>query len=114
MKFISIYTTSPANWSTPPTERDIAEMGALIGEMRQAGALLDTGGVMSGGSSVRVDLHADNVTVTDGPFTEAKEVVGGFAVLEVASKDEAVAWTRRFLECAGDGTVELHELSPFS
>lgn len=50
-------------------------------------------------------------TVTDGPFTEAKEVVGGYALFEVKDRDDALAFTRRFLDVAGDGTCELHEVS---
>jgi hypothetical protein len=52
------------------------------------------------------------VTVVDGPFTETKEVIGGFALIQVASKEEAIEWTKRFLEVAGDGESEvrlLHE-----
>jgi hypothetical protein len=51
------------------------------------------------------------VSVTDGPFSESKEVVGGFAVLNVASKEEAIAWTRRFLALTGDGITELFEVT---
>ena len=56
------------------------------------------------------------VTVTDGPFTEAKELIGGFALVEVKSKDEAIEWGRRFLKVAGDGESEirlLHEVPAF-
>jgi len=89
-------------------------MGRLIGEMMNAGVLLDTGGVMQDGESFRMRRAGASVSLTDGPFTESKEVIGGFAVLQVQSKDEATAWTRRFLECAGDGLVELHEVSELS
>jgi hypothetical protein len=112
MKFVSIWL--PERMSTaPPTQQQMDEMGALIGEMMQAGVLQDTGGVMNGGISMRVRRDGDKVTVTDGPFTEAKEVVGGYAVFKVASKDEAVEWTRRFVALAGNGTAELHEIGEF-
>ncbi len=111
MKFVSIFTIDPSTFANPPTEAQMAEMGRLIGEMQGAGVLLDTGGVMSGDGGFRVRREGSKVSVTDGPFAEAKEVVGGFALLKVQTKDEAVAWTRRFLECAGNGTAELHEVT---
>lgn len=49
--------------------------------------------------------------MTDGPFTEAKEVVGGFALFKVSSKAELVEWTRKFVECAGDGEAEMFEVT---
>lgn len=113
MKFIAIWKPAESG-DAPPTQAEMAAMGALIGEMMQAGVLLDTGGVMNGGASMRVRRDGDAITVTDGPFTESKEVIGGYAVFKVGSKDEAVAWTRRFLEVAGNGTSELHELGEFS
>ena len=114
MKFVSIFTMSQAAWAAPPTEKEMAEMGQLIGEMQSAGVLVDTGGVMSEGIGFRMRSEGGKISVTDGPFTEAKEVIGGFALLKVHSKDEAIAWTRRFLECAGNGTAELHEVTEFS
>ena len=67
-----------------------------------------------GGTSLRVQRADGKITVTDGPFAETKELVGGFAVFKVNTKDEAIALTRRFLEIAGDGMSELHEVSEFS
>ncbi len=113
MKFVSIWTCPPSAFAAPPTQAAMERMGALIGEMQAAGALVDTGGVMNGGTSFRVRREDAKVTVTDGPFTEAKEVIGGYAVLNVASKAEAEQWTRRFVECAGNGTAELHEIGEF-
>jgi len=114
MKFVSIFTVSQAAWAAPASEKEMAEMGKLIGDMHSAGVLIDTGGVMSDGAGFRVRRENSKISVTDGPFTEAKEVIGGFALLRVDSKDEAIAWTRRFLECAGEGTAELHEVTEFS
>lgn len=114
MKFVSIWKPNPAVWSAQPDEAQMAAMGQLIGELMSAGVLLDTGGVSDGGSSLRVQRSDGKVTVTDGPFTETKELVGGFAVFKVNSRDEAIALTQRFLEIAGDGISELHEVSEFS
>jgi hypothetical protein len=114
MKFVSIWKPDPAVWTAEPDEKQMAAMGRLIGELMSAGVLLDTGGVSDGGSSLRVKRTGGNVTVTDGPFTESKELVGGFAIFRVNSRDEAVALTSRFLEIAGDGMSELHEVSELS
>src|SRR5271168_3888529 len=114
MKFVSIWKPAPAVWAAEPDETQMAAMGQLIGELRSAGVLLDTGGVSDGGSSLRVQRAGGKVTVLDGPFTETKELVGGFAIFKVNSRDEAVALTERFLAIAGDGSSELHEVSEIS
>ncbi|HEY4442572.1 MAG TPA: YciI family protein [Candidatus Elarobacter sp.] len=114
MKFISIWKVDARLLDGPgPTQENMQQMGQLIGEMTQAGVLVDTGGVMQRGAALRVRRTGPKVSVTDGPFTETKEVVGGFAILNVASKEDAIAWTRRFVEAAGDGEAELHELAEY-
>jgi hypothetical protein len=114
MKFVSVWKVDPRAIEAGPTQEQMASMGQLIGEMMSAGVLLDTGGVMSNGVSMRVRRSGSNVSVTDGPFTESKEVVGGFALLKVSSKEEALEWMRRFAEIAGDGEAELHEVTELS
>jgi len=109
MRFISIFTHEPTN--RPPTQAEMATMGKLIEEAMKAGWLIATEGVHFGGTGVRVHKNASGkVTVTDGPFTEAKEVIGGYALLKAASKEEVIEHTRRFLNAAGQGTCEIHEL----
>ena len=114
MKFISIYTLERDRSDAEPCEENMAAMGKLIGEMQSAGVLHDFGGVDGGGTELRVRKSGTQLTVTDGPFTESKEIVGGFAVLSVASRDDALLWTKRFLDVAGDGTSELHQLAEFA
>ena len=112
MKFVSIFKLDPSTFSAgPPDEKTIVAMDRLVKEMMESGVLVDTGGVLPAGASMRVQRSGERLTVTDGPFTESKEIVGGFAVLQVHSKDEALACTRRFLEVVGSGTCELHEVS---
>jgi hypothetical protein len=109
MRFISIFTHQPVNRS--PTQAEMAAMGKLIEDAMKEGWLLATEGVSFGVNGVRVHKSAGGkVTVTDGPFTEAKEVLGGYALLQAASKDEIVAHTRRFLDVAGQGTCEIYQL----
>ena len=108
MRFLSIYKS--VETGVPPTPEKMAEMGKLIEEMAKAGVLLATEGCLPSALGARVRLSGGKVTVTDGPFTESKEVVGGFALLQVKSKEEAIELTRRFLHLAGDGEAELRQV----
>jgi len=91
----------------PPSQDEMAEMGKLIGDMIKAGVLLATDGLLPSSKGVRVRLGGGKFTVTDGPFTEAKELIAGFAIIRVASKAEAIEWGKRFLKVAGDGESEI-------
>ena len=91
-----------------PDEKLYAEMGKFIEELTAAGVLLATGGLEPGG--VRVTSVGDEITVTDGPFTEAKEAVAGFALVEVRSREEAVELTRRFRKIVGDGESVIQQV----
>lgn len=108
MRFLSIYKSVERNG--PPTGEEMARMNALVEEMTAAGILLATEGCLPSALGARVRQAAGTVTVTDGPFTEAKEVVGGFAILEAESKEHALELTRRFLSVAGDGECEIRQL----
>jgi hypothetical protein len=109
MRFISIFTHEPND--RPPTEAEMAAMGKLIEESMKAGWLIATEGVHFGTTGLRVHQSAGGkVTVTDGPFAETKEVLGGYALLQAASKEEVVEHTRRFLDVVGQGTCEIYQL----
>jgi hypothetical protein len=108
MRFLTIYKTVERD--TPPTEEEMARMGALIEEMAKAGTLVTTEGCLPSALGARVRRAGNKITVADGPFTESKEVVGGFAIIEAASKEEAIELTKHFLEVAGDGESEIRQL----
>ena len=108
MKFLSIYKTSERN--TPPSPEEMATMGKLIEEGFTKGWLLATEGCLPSALGARVRRSDGKISVTDGPFTEAKELVGGFALLKADSKEEAIELTRQFLKVAGDGECELRQL----
>jgi hypothetical protein len=108
MRFLSIYKTVERN--TPPTAEEMATMGKLIGDSMKAGFLLATEGCMPTALGARVRRSSGKVSVTDGPFTESKEVVGGFAILKANSKEEAIEIARQFLAVAGDGECELRQI----
>src|SRR5262245_29603545 len=80
----------------PPSPQLLEALGKLGEEMKKAGVLVETGGMALQGP--RVTLEDGEIGVTDGPFAEAKEVIGGFAIVEAASKEEAIAHARRFLD----------------
>jgi hypothetical protein len=109
MKFLCVYKPSKPE-GTPPTEHEMREMGKLIEDGFKSGWLLSTEGCLPSAKGARVRLTNGKISVTDGPFTEAKEIIGGFAVIKADSKDEAIELTRRFLLIAGDGESEIRQV----
>ncbi|TDQ46107.1 YciI family protein [Actinorugispora endophytica] len=91
-----------------PDETLYAEMGRFVEELTASGVLLATGGLEPGG--VRVTSSGEEITVTDGPFAEAKEAVAGFALVEVRSREEALEVARRFRRIVGDGESVLQQV----
>ena len=113
MRFLCVYKPAKPE-GTPPTADEMANMGKLIEEMTKSGVLVATEGCQPSAKGARVRLSQGKLTVIDGPFTEAKELIGGFAIIKTSSKAEAVELTKRFLKVAGDGESEirlLHEPS---
>ena len=108
MRYLALW--HPRTNAAPPAHNHYVEMGRFIKEMTRAGVLQDTGGWDPKGSAILVKNSGGKVTVTDGPYAEAKEVVGGFAIFQVESKEEAVKWGTRFIEIAGDGFSEMREI----
>ncbi|SEG73599.1 Uncharacterized conserved protein [Thermomonospora echinospora] len=103
-----LMTNKAAETAPAPDERLHAEMGKFIEELTAAGVLLATGGLEPGG--IRVASHGDEITVTDGPYAEAKEAVAGFALIEVRSQEEMLELARRFRKIVGDGECEIHQV----
>src|SRR6266852_552960 len=108
MRFLSIYKSVERN--APPSQEEMAKMGKLVEEGLKAGWLLGTEGCLPSALGARVRSSGGKLTVTDGPFTEAKEVVGGFAILQAKSKEEAIQLAKDFLKDVGDGECELRQL----
>lgn len=100
MRFLCLY--KPGKPERPPTQQEMAEMGKLIGEAMQAGWLIATEGCLPSAAGARVRLSDGKFTVTDGPFAETKEVIGGFAIIQANSKQEAIEHTKYFLQVAGE------------
>jgi hypothetical protein len=108
MKFISLYKTPESG--VPPSQEEMVRMGRLIEEGMKAGYLLAVEGCLPSSTGARIRLSNGSVTVTDGPFAEAKEVIGGLAVIQAGSKAEAIEHIKTFLRIAGDGECELRQL----
>ncbi|MER8183801.1 YciI family protein [Kitasatospora sp. NPDC094015] len=93
---------------TAPDQALFAEMAKFVEELSAAGVLLATGGLEPGG--LLVSSQGGEITVTDGPFAEAKEAVAGFALIEVRSKEEALELARRFRRIVGDGESVMQQV----
>jgi hypothetical protein len=113
MRFLMLY--KPADVAgmeagIPPSPEEMARMGKLVEQQMKAGILLATEGCGPTSKGAKVRLLNGKLNVIDGPFTEAKEIVGGLAIMRANSRQEAIQQARDFLEFAGDGEVEVREL----
>ena len=93
----------------PPPPELMAAVGKLSEEMIKAGVLLDTGGLLPTSKGALINVNKGKLTVTDGPFSEAKEVIGGYAILQCKSKEEAIERARRFMQLHADALGPAYE-----
>ena len=91
-----------AESAAPPPMTLMAAIAKLGEEAVRAGAMVEMGGLLPSATGARVRLSGGKLMVTDGPFAESKEVIGGFAVYDVKSKQEAIEWTSRFMQLHKD------------
>lgn len=114
MRFMTM--VKAAENSGPPPQELMDAIGRLGEEAGRAGVMVEMGGLLPSAAGARVSVKGGKVTVTDGPFSEAKEVVGGYAVFDVKSKEEAIEWTKRFMELhrehwrGWEGETEVRQL----
>ncbi|HMH14431.1 MAG TPA: YciI family protein [Edaphobacter sp.] len=109
MKFLCIYKPAKKE-GTPPTQKEMDEMGKYIEDSFKSGVLVATEGCLPSALGARIRFSEGKFGVVDGPFTEAKEVVGGFAVIQAPSKAEAIEITKSFMRVAGDGETEIRQI----
>jgi hypothetical protein len=105
MKFLMTYTQTPD--SPPPTEQQMAAIGALTQRNIASGKIVMTGGLVRPSRGIQLRSEGGKVSVTDGPFAETKELIDGFALVNANSRDEAIAMATEFMSIAGDGTGEI-------
>jgi hypothetical protein len=100
MRFMMMVKPGPGYENgLPPDPALLAAIGEVTEEMVRSGVLVQNGGLLpSSKGGARVRVAGGKLTVTDGPFAETKELIGGFAIVEVESRDEAVALGRRFMQ----------------
>ena len=94
----------------PPSPELMARMGVFMEEVARAGVLQATDGLHPSAKGARIRLANGKFSVTDGPFTESKELVASYAILNVPSREEAIRWTKRFLEVLGQGECEIRQI----
>ncbi|HLX47625.1 MAG TPA: YciI family protein [Streptosporangiaceae bacterium] len=110
MRFLGYQIGDPSVPVPPPSEELYDEMGKFIEEATKAGVLVATGGLGPADEGTKVSLRDGKFTVLDGPFTEAKELIGGWALMEVRDKNEAIEWTKRFLSILGEGESTIRQV----
>ena len=109
MRFLCLYKPAKAEGG-PPSQNEMSEMGKFIEQGMKSGILLATEGLLSSAKGARIRRSGEKITITDGPFSESKEIVGGFAFIKTKSKEEAIEFTRLFLKIAGDGEAEIRQI----
>ncbi|HEY5833584.1 YciI family protein [Streptomyces sp.] len=102
MRYMMLLKLDPSAAPKEPSPELMEEMGKLIDEMTRAGVLLDTGGLRPAEEGTVIRLSGGKQTVVDGPYAEAKEVIGGYCIVQTKSHEQAVEWTQRFLALHGD------------
>jgi hypothetical protein len=108
VRFLGYTLANEAQTPTEPPALDLYEkMGRFVDEATKAGVIVATGGIAPTSEGVRISLERGEYTVVDGPFTEAKELVGGWALMECRDLPEAVEWSKRFLGVLGEGEVRV-------
>jgi hypothetical protein len=112
MRFLGYTLASEAELPTEPPAPDVYEkMGRFVEEATKAGVIVATGGIAPTSEGARISLNHGEYTVVDGPFAEAKELVGGWALMECRDLAEAVEWSKRFLGVLGAGEVRVRPVS---
>jgi hypothetical protein len=97
-----------------PSEALVTAMLAYNDEMIKAGVMIDGAGLQKSDKGARISFRNGTATITDGPFAETKELVAGFTIIDVKSKDEAIAWVKRWPPLDGHGNVQLELRQLFS
>lgn len=105
MQFFIYFSKSPDQPMSRPSPEGMAEMGKLMQEGMASGVIVSTGQL--GQTTSHIRLEKGEITVTDGPFLEGKELIPGYTLINVASKDEAIAFATKMRQCMGDGVLRM-------
>jgi len=110
---IVVKATKESEAGVMPHEKMLTDMAKYHEELQKAGVLLDASGLQASAKGWRIKYSGQKRTVVDGPFAEAKELIAGYTMIQVKSKDEAMEWARRFPNPAldgKDGEIEVRQL----
>jgi hypothetical protein len=111
MRFMGLLKADEASEAgAPPSPELLQRMGKFIEEITRAGVLVASDGLQPTSKGVRVKLSGGKFVVTDGPFTETKELIASYALFDVPSLEDAIHWSKRFLEVLGTGECEIRPL----
>ena len=116
MRYMYLVITDPATQSGPPPRRLMQEIDKLAAKANAEGAMLGGGGLMPIAQAVRARVKAGKLTITDGPFAESKEVLGGYAIFEHPTREAAIESMRQFMELhrlhgeGWEGVCEMREM----
>src|SRR5262245_40085811 len=108
MRFLMTYAQKPG--TPPPTAEKMAAIGAYTEKNIRSGIVVMTGGLVRPSHGIQLTCDGGKVSVTDGPFAETKELIDGFALVELPSREAAIAMASEFMQLAGDGTGEILQL----
>ncbi len=111
MRFMIIHKSDEANEAgIPPSKELIEGVGRVLGEAAQQGVLLAGEGVHASSKGARLSYSGGKFTVTDGPFAEAKELIAGFVIVDLPSKQDAIEWAKRYAEVLGEVEIEIRQV----
>jgi hypothetical protein len=120
MRYMMLVRSDERKNQGPPDPKLMEAIGKLTEDMNRAGIVVATGGLLPSAAGAKVRLSRGKITVTDGPFSEAKELIGGYAILKAESKAGAIELARRFMQAHADalgatwdGEVEVRQLADF-
>jgi hypothetical protein len=110
---IIVKATKDSEAGAMPEEKLVAEMASYHEELAKAGVLIDGSGLHPSSKGWRIEYSGGKRTFVDGPFAETKELIAGYTLIQVQSRDEAIRWTKRFPNPAGEGReaeIEVRQL----
>ena len=109
MQFFIYFTVKEGEPMTPPSPEGMAKMGKLMGDAFKSGKIVATGQLPR--ETTHISLEQGKFSISDGPFIEGKDLIPGFTVISVDSKQEAIEWAKELRECLGDGVLKMAQLS---
>ena len=114
MRFMMFIKVQPDLYDAEQKTEDFERMGRYNDELEKAGALLALDGLQPESAGARIEFAGGSPTVIDGPYTEAKEIIGGYWIIQTKTREEAIEWASRVPVNAGEVAVELRQIFELS